>query len=155
MRAVERTPRRTDDDLGPALHEIIRSSADWYDEGEAGMSSNAGTATSGELVDVFDELGEVSIPDVGIGRSEHALTRAASSLALASHIGRVVLAGSSSSGSNWVQFNVDGGGGYASSWPQWAFSIARDALLHNTKVWVIANGDPFGSNLTQVLLYRP
>ena len=92
---------------------------------------------------------------MSIGLREHPLTAAADAQALASGIGRIVLAGSSSSGSTWVQVNLDGGGGFASAWPQWAYAIARDALINNIKVWVLANGDPFGSNLTQVLLYRP
>jgi hypothetical protein len=104
---------------------------------------------------LFEALGEVSIEDVAVGPREHPLTAAANAQALSSNIGKIVLAGSSPSGSKWVQFNVDGGGGFASTWPQWAFEIAKDALLNNVKVWVIANGDPFGSNLTQVLLYAP
>jgi hypothetical protein len=46
-------------------------------------------------------------------------------------------------------------GGFASTWPEWAFGIARDSLLYGKKVWVLANGDPFGSNLVNVLLYAP
>jgi hypothetical protein len=46
----------------------------------------------------------------------------------------------------------DGNGGFASSWPGWAFELAKSALLSNKRVWVISNGDPFGSNLLQVLL---
>jgi hypothetical protein len=119
------------------------------------MSETTQAATRDKQVDVLDALGDVSIADVNIGLSEHPLAKAASARALTSNIGRVVLAGSSASGVKWVQFNVDGGSGYASSWPDWAFAIARDALLNNIKVWVLANGDPFGSNLTQVLLYAP
>ena len=37
-------------------------------------------------------------------------------------------------------------------WPQWAFSLAKDALLANKRVWVGSNGDPFGSNLVFVLI---
>ena len=59
---------------------------------------------------------------------------------------------SSLSGSFWVQFNVDGNGGFASSWPGWAFELAKTAMLSNKRIWVISNGDPFGSNLLQVLL---
>jgi hypothetical protein len=118
------------------------------------MSSD--TATSPEQTSyLFETLGDVSIPDVAIGLRDHPLTAAADAEALSSNIGRIVLAGSSPSGGKWVQFNIDGGGGFASSWPQWAFDIAKDALLNNVKVWVIANGDPFGQNLTQVLLYKP
>jgi hypothetical protein len=114
------------------------------------------TGTIQEKVEsVLERVGEVSLPDVGVGARQHPLAEAATAAALTSGIGRIVLAGSYASGQRWVQFNVDGGGGFASVWPEWAFEIARDALLHNIKVWVIANGDPFGSNLTTVLLYAP
>jgi hypothetical protein len=91
---------------------------------------------------------------VVVGFQEHPLTKAANAQALTSGIGRIVLAGSSPSGSKLVQVNV-GNSGFSSVWPEWAFAIAKDALLNNIKVLVISNGDPFGSNLTQVLLYAP
>ncbi|WP_433292060.1 hypothetical protein ACQP2F_27010 [Actinoplanes sp. CA-030573] len=100
-------------------------------------------------------LDEVSIPDTGIGLREHPLSRIAAENAITSNIGRIVLAGRTSANSTWVQFNIDNGGGYASTWPEWAFAIARDALLNDKKVWVLANGDPFGGNLVNVLLYAP
>ena len=67
--------------------------------------------------------------------------------------GRIVLAGSYPNGAKWVQLTVDGGGGYASSWPDWAYDIAEKALVDQIKVLVLSNGDPFGSNLPLVLLY--
>jgi hypothetical protein len=118
------------------------------------MATDTSTLTE-KATSLFELLGEGSIKDVAVGPREHPLTKAANSQALSSNIGKIVLAGSSPSGSKWVQFNADGGSGFASTWPQWAFEIAKDALLNNVKVWVIANGDPFGSNLTQVLLYAP
>jgi hypothetical protein len=52
-----------------------------------------------------------------------------------------------------VQFNdTSSNTGYSSAWPQWAFELAKDALLAGKDVWVIANGDPFGSNLLDVLI---
>ena len=119
------------------------------------MTSDTMTSVNEKASSLFDDLGNVSIEDVSIGLREHPLAVAANAQALTSNIGRIVLAGSSPSGSKWVQVNVDGGGGFASTWPQWAFDIAKDALINNIKVWVLANGNPFGSNLTQVLLYRP
>lgn len=119
------------------------------------MATTTPTAVHEKADAVFEAVGDASIPDVTVGFQEHPLTKAADAQALTSGIGRIVLAGSSPSGSKWVQFNVDGGGGFASTWPDWAFEIAKDALLNNIKVWVLANGDPFGSNLTQVLLYAP
>jgi hypothetical protein len=104
---------------------------------------------------VLATTGDASIPDVTVGIQDYPLTKAAAAQALTSSIGGIVLAGSSPSGSKGVQFNVDGGGGFSSTWPEWAFQIAKDALLNNIKVWVLANGDPFVSNLTLVLLYVP
>jgi hypothetical protein len=104
---------------------------------------------------VESALDDLKIPDVEIGLRDHPLSRIAAEQAITSNIGRVVLAGRTSSGSTWVQFNVDNAGGYASTWPEWAFEIAKDALLTGKKIWVLANGDPFGSNLVNVLLYAP
>lgn len=51
-----------------------------------------------------------------------------------------------------VQINR-GTDGYASDWPEWAYILAKEALLNNKKLWVISNGAPFGRNLEQVFLY--
>jgi hypothetical protein len=69
-----------------------------------------------------------------------------------SYVGKVAFAGQTSSGSFQVQFNADGGSGYSSTWPEWAFNQAKSALLDNKKLWVIANGSPFGGNLLTVLI---
>ena len=69
-----------------------------------------------------------------------------------SFIGTIAFAGQHASGSFSVQFNVQNGGGFSSAWPQWAFSLAKDSLLANKRVWVGSNGDPFGSNLVFVLI---
>ena len=66
--------------------------------------------------------------------------------------GTIAFAGQNSNGSFSVQFNVQNGGGFSSAWPQWAFSLAKDALLADKRVWVGSNGDPFGSNLVFVLI---
>jgi hypothetical protein len=76
-----------------------------------------------------------------------------SPLATNSYIGKVAFAGQTSSGSFQVQFNADGGSGYSSTWPEWAFNQAKSALLDDKKLWVIANGSPFGSNLLMVLIF--
>jgi hypothetical protein len=64
--------------------------------------------------------------------------------------GFIAYAGRMSPGSGQVQVNI-GSGGFASSWPEWAFSVAEGALHFNKKVLVIYNNQPFGSNLLQVL----
>jgi hypothetical protein len=119
------------------------------------MTAHTMTPVAEEASALFEELGDVVIDDVSAGLRDHPLQAAAAARALGSNIGRIVLAGASASGSRTVQFNVDGGGGYSSAWPQWAFEIAETALVNGIKVWVLSNGDPFGSNLTQVILYRP
>lgn len=69
------------------------------------------------------------------------------------YTGKVALAGQIANGSLQVQFNADNGMAYASTWPQWAFELAKLSLLHGRKLLVIANGGPFGSNLIQVFLF--
>ena len=65
--------------------------------------------------------------------------------------GTIAFAGQNSDGSYSVQYN-DQNGGFSSAWPQWAFDLAKAALLANKRVWVASNGDPFGSNLVFVLI---
>ncbi|WP_088889139.1 hypothetical protein [Leptolyngbya ohadii] len=81
------------------------------------------------------------------------LEQIATKLRAKGYLGKVAYAGQTSTGSYSVQFNVDSAGGYSSTWPQWAFELAKLSLLHGRKLYVIANGDPFGSNLIQVLLF--
>ncbi len=69
------------------------------------------------------------------------------------YFGKIAFAGQASNGIYNVQFNADNGTGYSSNWPGWAFELAKLALLYSKKVFVIANGEPFGSNLVQVLLF--
>ncbi|MCU1575060.1 MAG: hypothetical protein JWO93_3142 [Micrococcaceae bacterium] len=77
---------------------------------------------------------------------------AAAAAGFQSATGTIAFAGQYSSGAFAVQFNVLNGGGFSSTWPQWAFELAKDALLGNKRVWVASNGDPFGSNLVFVLI---
>src|SRR5689334_7699487 len=93
------------------------------------------------------------VTDLHCGIREHPLSQAAAPNGVNSVIGRITLAGRTASGSTWVQFNADGGSGYASAWPEWAYGVARDALLTTRRVWVLSDGDPFGANLVEVLLY--
>lgn len=69
------------------------------------------------------------------------------------YFGKIAFAGQASNGIYNVQFNADNGSGYSSTWPLWAFELAKAALLYGKKVFIIANGDPFGSNLVQVLIF--
>ena len=69
------------------------------------------------------------------------------------YFGKITFAGQASNSIYNVQFNVDNGSGYSSTWPAWAFELAKLALLYGKKVFIIANGDPFGSNLVQILIF--
>jgi hypothetical protein len=85
------------------------------------------------------------------------LSELADQVGLSSFIGRIGWAGQNSSGIFFVQFVVKNADGttdvYGSSWPGWAFELAKAALLRNIKrVWVLSNGDPVGDNLSSVLL---
>jgi hypothetical protein len=46
----------------------------------------------------------------------------------------------------------NGGGAYASQWPQWAFNLAQTALVSGRNVFLVANGEPIGDNLIEVWL---
>jgi len=72
-------------------------------------------------------------------------------LASKGYVGKIGIAGQASSGNYYVQFNVESGAGYGSVWPAWAFELAKTALLYDKRLFIIANGDPFGQNLIQVL----
>ena len=66
--------------------------------------------------------------------------------------GTIAFAGRYATGEFAVQYN-DQNGGYSSVWPQWAFELAKDALLGGKRVWVASNGDPFGPNLIFVMIF--
>ena len=57
---------------------------------------------------------------------------------IGSDVGSIAYAGRASSGSGQVQVNISSGG-FASTWPEWAFGVAEGALHFNKKVWVIYN----------------
>ena len=81
------------------------------------------------------------------------VTETLAAAGIASDIGSIAYAGRASSGSGQVQVNISSGG-YASTWPEWAFNVAEGALHFNKKVWVIYNNQPFGNNLLQVLCMK-
>jgi hypothetical protein len=67
-------------------------------------------------------------------------------------IGTIAFAGRYATGEFAVQYN-DQNGGFSSAWPQWAFELAKDALLGNKRAWVASNGDPYGPNLVFVMIF--
>lgn len=101
----------------------------------------------------FEEATEsLEIPAQELAGVPRTLVEAAEEAALDTAIGTIAFAGQRSTGTYAVQFNQQGGNGYSSTWPEWAFELAKEALLHGKRVWVGSNGSPFGSNLTFVHL---
>src|SRR5262249_18191167 len=81
------------------------------------------------------------------------LTDHPTNLGLQSNFGWVILAGPNSDGTFHVEFATTGGG-WVSNWPKWAYEPALLSLLHRKNLWVISNGDPFGDNLLQVIVFQ-
>lgn len=100
-------------------------------------------------VDVkFDRI---KVSDFGAGPKFQAIADSLNALAVDSYIGTVAFIGRSSAGDYDVQFNT-GNTGYSSVWPEWGFEMAKTSLVTGKQLWVIANGDPFGSNLLNVMV---
>jgi hypothetical protein len=78
------------------------------------------------------------------------MTERLNAAGISADLGSIVLAGRFSDGSGWVQVNISSGG-FASTWPEWAFGVAEGALHFNKKVFVVYNNQPFGNNLLQAL----
>jgi len=109
----------------------------------------------GALADVVarveQALAEVKTPSGEVVGLPKQLTEIVAQAGLQVSTGTIAFAGQYASGSYAVQYN-DQNGGFSSSWPQWAFELAKAALLGNKRVWVASNGDPFGSNLVFVMI---
>jgi hypothetical protein len=87
-------------------------------------------------------------------RVEQELADTAANLGVNAGTYSVMWVGQTFSGYYQVQIFQEGGStAYGSDWPQWAFDLAKSALLHNKKIFVEANGDPVGPNLTRVLIW--
>ena len=96
---------------------------------------------------------EMTISDVSRASLREHLADAAGPLGVSVYVGTIANVGQNSVGGNQVQFNDPATNtGYASSWPQWAFGLAEEALLAGKEVLLVANGLPFGSNLLTVLI---
>jgi hypothetical protein len=94
---------------------------------------------------------DLSIPNpqqLGVPRE---ISDAVTAAGFQASIGTIAFAGQYSNGGFAVQYNNETGG-FSSTWPQWAFALAKDALLGNRRVWVASNGDPFGANLVFVMI---
>jgi hypothetical protein len=100
---------------------------------------------------VTAKFDRVRVTDFGGAAKYQAIANAINTLSVESYIGSVAFIGRNSSGGYEVQFNT-GNTGYSSSWPEWAFEMAKTSLITGKELWVIANGDPFGSDLLTVIV---
>ena len=94
---------------------------------------------------------ELTIPNDALGGVSQQLSDLVAGAGFQASTGTIAFAGQYSTGSFAVQYNGPNGG-FSSSWPQWAFELAKAALLGNKRVWGASNGDPFGSNLVFVMI---
>jgi hypothetical protein len=115
------------------------------------MPENTGVQLAELQKQVNAKLDRVKVSDFGTGPKFEAIANALNTLAVDSYIGTVAFIGRSSAGDYDVQFNT-GTTGYSSAWPEWAFEMAKTSLVTGKQLWVIANGDPFGSNLLTVIV---
>ena len=113
------------------------------------MPKTKGTSTR-KLHPALKALENRFIKKADLGVSIEQVTRNLAPAGILSDVGYIAYAGRSSTGSGQVQIDI-GSGGYASTWPEWAFGVAEGALHFNKKIWVIYTGQPFGSNLLQAL----
>jgi hypothetical protein len=96
---------------------------------------------------------ELTIPGPGRAQVRDQLANIAGPLGISVYVGTIANVGLNASGGNQVQFDDPATNtGYVSQWPQWAFGLAEAALLGGKEVLLVANGDPFGSNLIDVLI---
>ena len=96
---------------------------------------------------------ELKIRDVSRAKVHKQFANAAAPLGISVYLGTIANVGRHSGGGSQVQFDDAAcNTGYVSQWPQWAFGLAAAALLDSSEVLLIANGDPFGFNLVDVLV---
>lgn len=108
--------------------------------------------TSAEVSAAIEQaFADHKVSDANLLGVPRELTDAVARAGFQSTTGTIAFAGRHASGGFSVQYN-DQNGGFSSSWPQWAYELAKDALLGNKRVWVASNGSPFGSNLIFVLI---
>jgi hypothetical protein len=100
---------------------------------------------------VTAKFDRVRVTDFGGNPKYQTIANAINTLSVDSYVGSVAFIGRDSSGGYSVQFNT-GNTGYSSAWPEWAFEMAKTSLITGKELWVIANGDPFGSDLLNVMV---
>jgi hypothetical protein len=96
---------------------------------------------------------ELTIPGVSQDRLREQLANAADPLDLSVYTGTIYSVGENSVGGYEVFFtDTATNNGYYDLWPQWAFGLAQAALQAGKDVQLVANGLPFGANLTNVAI---
>lgn len=88
---------------------------------------------------------------VKAGDANAAIAAELAALGTEGRVGVVRFAGRHANGEYRVQFDVPGDG-WSSPWPEWAYDLARDALLNRRQLWVISDGVPWGNKLLVVLV---
>ncbi|HEY6839260.1 MAG TPA: hypothetical protein VI389_10990 [Geobacteraceae bacterium] len=104
-----------------------------------------------KLVELSKKLNEVVIHAASADEKLRELSRLVEELNLKSNKGWINHAGRVADGTFQVEFDIHSDG-YSSRWPQWAYEVALQAVIHNKKVWVISDGIPYGQNLLQVIM---
>jgi hypothetical protein len=110
------------------------------------------------LADLSAKLGqaaaELTTRDVNVPEVSQQLADIAAQAGGGSFFGTIAFVGQSSDGSFQVQFNdTSSNTGFSSLWPQWAYELAKTALLNSKNVLIFSNGPPFGVNLVSVFIF--
>jgi len=70
------------------------------------------------------------------------------------HVGSVSYAGRNKAGVFQVQFDESSTQGWISEWPDWAYQLALDALLHGKKLFIAFEGDrPTPSSMVSAYVF--
>ena len=114
------------------------------------MSSDGGAADQAKALLQLLESAQGDQP--GVSAVAHPLVTAAQRPGLKWAFGTIPYAGRWATGEPAVTFNSPQTGSHASAWPEWAYEIAKDALLADRRVFITYNDEPFGANLIFVSL---
>ena len=105
----------------------------------------------GKAVRFPDAISEQQIPRGSRDGLREQLATVEDTLDESMYTGTIYYVSAGSDGDHQVMFiDTATNNGYGSTWPQWAFGLAQAALVGGKDVWLVANGDPFGSNLVYV-----
>jgi hypothetical protein len=110
-------------------------------------------ASADAIARIEQAAAELRIPNTELTSVPKQLADIVAREGLQTSIGTIAHVTQYANGSHSVQFDHDNGGS-VSRWPQWAFELAKEALLANKEIWVISNGEPIGTNLVNVVITR-